>query len=314
MLKVDDARCVHALAAVAGCRACVDACPPAAWAIQRDGLDFDPERCDGCGLCVPACPTGALALDDPPALPLAGDSLRLTCAHAPAGDEGLIRLACLHALSEARLLALHRAGLRRLFVVSGHCAGCPRGQAQPLAARVDAVNRALAGAGAPTIALLPAMTPGDLPPPRRRGLLGLLRPVGPREGPDTRRTALQHLAHIGSGGGLWAVSLDPARCTGCAVCARLCPEGAIDWLEAGEEAGLRLRMTRCTGCNLCVDACDQGALLPGRSAGGAVAAFFREVGCTACGARFRHPAGSLSPRLCPACRAGARRPDRLVVD
>ncbi|WP_284189035.1 4Fe-4S binding protein, partial [Zoogloea oryzae] len=62
MLTVDETRCVHRLAAVARCRACVDACPTGAWTMQPDGLDFDPARCDGCGLCVPACPPGALAL------------------------------------------------------------------------------------------------------------------------------------------------------------------------------------------------------------------------------------------------------------
>lgn len=314
MLTVDEARCVHRLAAVARCRACADACPTGAWTMQPDGLDFDPARCDGCGLCVPACPPGALALAAPPALPLSGDTLSLACEHAPLAAGPLTRVPCLHAISEARLLALYLAGLRRLGVVSGTCATCPRGRVMPLVERLDALNDALRAAGAPAIELLPTAMPCEAAPSRRRGFFGLLRPAARTSGPDTRPAALRLLASIGRSGGLWAVSLDVARCTGCAVCARLCPEGAIDWLEAGAEAGLRLRMERCTGCNLCVDACDQGALRPGRAAGGVVVAFFHDTTCSRCSATFRHPAGHRAPPLCPVCRTGARRPDRLVVD
>lgn len=313
MLTIDDARCVHRLAAVARCRACVDACPTGAWAMQPDGLDFDPARCDGCGLCVPACPPGALALVAPPALPLAGASLSLACEHAPLTAGSLTRVPCLHAISEARLLALHVAGLRRLGVVSGPCATCPRGRVLPLTERLEAVNNALRAAGAPLIELLPAALPGTAGLARRR-YFGRLRPAASIGGADTRRKALRLLESISGRSGLWAVNLDAARCTGCAVCARLCPEGAIDWLEAGAEAGLRLRMERCTGCNLCVDACDQGALQAGRTAGGVAVAFFRKVSCVRCTVTFLHPAGSLAPHLCPACQTGARRPDRLVVD
>ena len=67
-----------------------------------------------------------VALAAPPALPLSGDTLSLACEHAPLAAGPLTRVPCLHAISEARLLALYLAGLRRLGVVSGTCATCPR--------------------------------------------------------------------------------------------------------------------------------------------------------------------------------------------
>jgi len=58
VVRFDEERC-------AGCGACVERCPFAAWAADAassDGVSFSPDRCFGCGLCVGTCPTGALAL------------------------------------------------------------------------------------------------------------------------------------------------------------------------------------------------------------------------------------------------------------
>ena len=316
MLKMDDDRCVHRLSTVATCRACVDACPTGAWSLHSDSLDFDPARCDSCALCIPACPTGVLALVDPPDLPVDGGTLSLACEHAPGPG---IRLPCVLALSEARLVSLQRHGLRRLVTRTGDCSTCPRGAAESLATRVEAVNNALQRVGAATITLL---APDDATPavsPRRGFLAGLLaRPatllgsaVAP--GQDSRRAALKALAARGASGGLWAVELDAHRCDGCALCARLCPEGALGWLEGEKEAGLCLHMERCVGCGICVDACAQRALKPGRAGRGAPGAVFRRATCEACGGHFHHGSAS-APRRCPVCQTRVRRPDRLVVD
>lgn len=316
MLILNDEHCVHRLTTVATCHACVDSCPTGAWSLKADGLEFEPGQCDGCGLCVPTCPTGALALAQPPELPLHRGTLDLACERTTGPG---IRLPCAHALSEARLLGLQRNGLRHLVMRTGDCSACPRGAAVRLPERVDAVNHVLQRAGAATISLMAADEAVATEPPRRGFLAGLLaRPAAllsttPSPEPDTRRAALQGLFARGVRSGLWAVELDAQRCDGCALCARLCPEGAIDWLEGEREAGLCLHMERCVGCGICVDACAQQALQPGRAGCGAPGAVFRQANCSACGARFRH-LGTSAPRHCPVCRTRARRPDRLVVD
>jgi Ni,Fe-hydrogenase III small subunit/Pyruvate/2-oxoacid:ferredoxin oxidoreductase delta subunit len=51
---LDDAKCV------AGCAACIEACPTDAISTARDGLELDLGRCLFCTECVDACPEGAI--------------------------------------------------------------------------------------------------------------------------------------------------------------------------------------------------------------------------------------------------------------
>ncbi|HMZ02861.1 MAG TPA: 4Fe-4S binding protein, partial [Burkholderiaceae bacterium] len=162
MLKIDDARCVHRLAARASCAACVRACPQGAWRSDVESLAFDAARCDGCGLCLGACPTGALALPDTGAgaeplrqrLPDGGQAIALACARAPgigakgAADDPNV-LPCVHAVDEDRLLRWQAAGVTRIALLTGDCPSCPRGR------RLDAAQT-LPGRLALLSALVPA--------------------------------------------------------------------------------------------------------------------------------------------------------------
>jgi len=44
------------------CRACADACLPAAIAVEQGTLRLDVGRCITCGYCIDACPSGAVQL------------------------------------------------------------------------------------------------------------------------------------------------------------------------------------------------------------------------------------------------------------
>lgn len=103
-----------------------------------------------------------------------------------------------------------------------------------------------------------------------------------------------------------AVAASPA-CTLCPVCTKLCPSGALQVSESGDQAELRWQAGRCTDCGLCREICPVGAM--GRGERMTAARFQSEeperlitgerAVCT-CGTKFwRTPGG---PDRCFACR------------
>jgi ferredoxin len=54
--------------------------------------------------------------------------------------------------------------------------------------------------------------------------------------------------------------MDPAACTACETCGRVCPTGALIAGETATAWVLRLNPPRCVGCGVCVESCHRGAL------------------------------------------------------
>lgn len=65
----------------------------------------------------------------------------------------------------------------------------------------------------------------------------------------------QRIEELESGGSVLVAVVDPGECTGCGVCAEVCPTGAI----AVEEVA-SIDAAACTGCAQCVPECPQGAI------------------------------------------------------
>jgi ferredoxin len=127
---------------------------------------------------------------------------------------------------------------------------------------------------------------------RRRRLLAPFLGQRPNRADDVLRGALAHMRP----------EIDPARCTGCDACARICPDGALALDGPPREAYLGIP-DRCSGCGLCVDICEAGAL---RLVSHGPATPWRLAldpdRCRICGVEYhRPPEAAGDPTLCRIC-------------
>ncbi|MEA3274730.1 MAG: 4Fe-4S binding protein [Pseudomonadota bacterium] len=320
-------RCVHTLAEIASCTACLDACPQGAWIIDEEMLGIDEARCDGCDLCVPACPQGAIVTRFSPARrKSAGKGVALAhCARSTVTGAREALMPCVHAIATVELLRLYRDGTRYVITSAGDCARCERGAGVSLKQRIEQINGLLSDRGQePLIHRQLSATPwlqiwdqvnesaakggvsrraffrNAIKAPAERleealeTLHGAPTPPGvllPRLSPSDRLP--------------FAPAIDAARCNGCDACVQLCPHGAIALQEdEGASCAYRILPEQCTGCALCADVCEQQAvgIEPwGRVKREQVA--LQAHRCPACGVRFHVPREREAPtgRLCRIC-------------
>ena len=108
------------------------------------------------------------------------------------------------------------------------------------------------------------------------------------------------------------MSVDAARCSGCGLCARFCPTGALHFAATDAHFGLSLQTSACIACKICVVACPEEAVQLHTSV--ALSALLtdnapvlmagRLVTCTVCGILTADRADDQTPR-CHVCRQGA---------
>ncbi len=138
-LRHDEGACLPLRSRHGQCRACADACPTGALAVDVSAVELS-AACIGCGRCTAACPTQALSLPEllawpkPPvhaqggaaAEPAAAARVRVECRMVPASlrAEATVVVPCTGALTPGRLLAECAAGRSVQVVDRGWCDGC----------------------------------------------------------------------------------------------------------------------------------------------------------------------------------------------
>jgi len=317
-VEVDPALCV-------GCGACVPACPGGAFSHDR----FDPEAL--------------------PAQAVRDGAARLTCgAVADPSASGVVPC---HKMTDARLLAAIFAQGAAVIEIVGtdSCAGCPGGDARPALTTAQRTLGKWFGEAAPQVELLGAAgqraraeePASDTAVQRRHFLRGAFRALAPEPEDDAdpgmpsfddprfdeaepdqalaRPVPYQHLLaeararlpfRADGPTGATGRSIGP-DCSGCMVCADLCPTGALGD-DSGSQGGQFYRIVSfdaalCTNCTLCTKVCPMTAIstqalrgLPAATAGRKALYARRDATCSNCGAHFAP--GSDGGSICPGCQ------------
>ncbi len=268
-----------ACAADVGCRACVDACPRRAYRWADGRIEYDRAVCEPCGICVTTCPAGAIT--NPAVTPAqleAQLAALLEPASGAAGPRGIaylcsrgdvsvaapgwygVRVPCTSMVTTTWLLAPLLLGAGAVALVTCAASGCPLG--------LDTVSDGAAGLAVELLDGLGAaerirLRP-DEPVPEPWDPVPLEDPFGPVGGAavlvalasasDMPLPAVDHeRAPVG------VVTVDPAACTLCGMCALTCPTGALSFEQGEASTELRFDAVRCTGCGQCVPRCPERA-------------------------------------------------------
>jgi len=276
-------RCVHTIIEQSRCRACVNACPTGAWIIDDEMLGIDPKRCDACDLCVAACTEAAIVQRFRPEVCNTphGNVALACCAHAQVEEAEVPRMPCLHAIGISDLFRLARDQVLYLVTTAGDCDRCSRGKGERLEDRLRSVNALLSCRGLPPIVhrTLDATRWRDtwhqvdlLAKQNRVSRRNFFRSAAKEPSKRVEEVIDRAEGRFIPPGSLlpskssqdvvpFAPHIDPAQCSGCDACARLCPHKAIlVEIEGGLPNAYIFVADQCSGCGICTDLCEQDAI------------------------------------------------------
>jgi len=262
-----------------GCRACVSSCPVDALTWTGGSISYDKAACVACGICVTTCPIGAVV--NPTVTYAAVEAQIAAMLDASAASVGIryicrdgessggpgwldVYVPCAGMLSAGWLLAPLAMGAVATDAMPCSESGCPLRNDHRIASTLTDTRTILDALGLDRERVGPVKVASLTPLPA-------LSADGPMFGPSMERQVIEYLASIRStntaaasmgSAPIGTVSIDPATCTACALCARICPTNALT-ATTSSEVVIEFDPRLCVACAQCVGICpeiDRGAI------------------------------------------------------
>lgn len=282
--QFDADKCAHRRQSVAGCSACLQVCAAGAITADKESIRIEPRLCQGCGTCALVCPSGAVRYAHPtPGFSLARLQAMLASWRATGSEplglwivgetaEGEPPSGWLpYSVAEPASLGLEfwlaalALGMNRVAVTAN---SLPEETRAALQAQLTLARALLSGLGlSQSVAWGDDIPTGDFiptPVPVRRPGTDLPVTDDKRQLMFAAIDALLEQAeappasHPLPAGPLGEIRVDPATCTLCAACVRICPAGALSL--PGTTTQLAFTEERCLQCGMCANACPEKAI------------------------------------------------------
>ncbi|NVK31012.1 MAG: 4Fe-4S binding protein [Gammaproteobacteria bacterium] len=276
--------CAHGSAKLAGCNACIHACPADAIISIGEKIEVNPMLCQGGGTCATACPTGAIRYNFPQPSQQA-DRLRkairaykIAANQMPhvliySGDWDLSsldpRIIAVEVEETASLGAafwLQALAFGAASVVISAEADIPAVSLEILKTQLEFARGVLSAMNYPSEAI-------SIRPDIKPDLKISMPPIAPSNalGTNLKReqlwAAIDHLWHEAAhpsaslkepaGGQFGFVSINTESCTFCMACLNVCPTQS---LSGGDHPIIQFDHRQCVQCGLCDQACPENAI------------------------------------------------------
>ena len=282
--SIQESRCVAGLS----CKMCVQVCPHGAleWSggtLERSNgrVHYDKTKCEACGLCVTACPRGAIinpavtpnqleaqinTLLDPAIGNIKPRGILFTCQRVTEPERSYhegwmpVKLPCVGMAPSSWLLAPLLMGASAVSVLP--CGrGCSVGQTLTIKGRIAYCQEflRLIGASEDLVRLSQSL---DQPPPEFGKRVHLEEAFSNKATASVLMRIAQEydagevvLEHPSSPLGIVEVRSDV--CTGCGICAKTCPTGALLHDVGDEDMTLTFDAAMCVACGQCLSKCPE---------------------------------------------------------